>query len=133
MDQSLLLVGSHGLVLFYVMRFQASTMKEIATSLGLTERRIAVVISDLVDANYLEVQKLGRRNRYSINTRASFRHPTMSHVHLSDFERLLFPDRQPARHGTVARQDSWGFDRGLNSHSRQSVRRRMRQGVMMRF
>ena len=94
MDQSLLLVGSHGLVLFYVMRFQASTMKEIATSLGLTERRIAVVISDLVDANYLEVQKRGRRNRYSINTRASFRHPTMSHVHLSDFERLLFPDRQ---------------------------------------
>ena len=88
------LISSHGLVLFYLMRFNESTMKEAAACLELTERRVAAIISDLVDAKYLQIQREGRRNRYSINTQATFRHPTMSHVHLSDFERLLFPDRQ---------------------------------------
>ena len=89
------LISSHGLVLFYLMRFNESTMKEAAACLELTERRVAAIISDLVDAKYLQIQREGRRNRYSINTQATFRHPTMSHLQLCEFTRLLIPETEP--------------------------------------
>ena len=64
-------------------------MKEIGEALGLTERRVAEVVGDLAEADMLRKTKVGRRNVYSVNPDATFRHPTLSHVSLGKFIELL--------------------------------------------
>ena len=76
------LMSTHGIVLFYIAANPDSTMRQMSEALSLTERRIAQVVHDLADARYLTVTRNGRRNSYSVNPDAAFRHPTLSHVRL---------------------------------------------------
>ena len=78
-------MDTHGLVLFAVASVNDRTLRQISEELGLTERRIAQVIRDLADADMLFVTKVGRRNSYSVNCDARFRHPTLSHITLGQF------------------------------------------------
>jgi DNA-binding transcriptional regulator GbsR (MarR family) len=83
------LMATHGVVLFYIAANPDSTMRQMSESLNLTERRIAQVVRDLSDANLLEVTRVGRRNSYSVNPAANFRHPTLSHITLGKFVKVL--------------------------------------------
>src|SRR5438874_13612770 len=58
---------NHGLVLTYVGRNPDSTGLEIARQVGITERAVRKIVDDLSTAGYIEREKVGRRNRYSIN------------------------------------------------------------------
>ena len=62
-----------------------ATIREIAESLELTERRIADVIRDLERANMITVTREGRRNRYALNPDAHFLHPLMSAIPIKSF------------------------------------------------
>jgi hypothetical protein len=83
------LMATHGIVLFYIAANPDSTMRQMSESLNLTERRIAQVVRDLADAQFLAVTRNGRRNSYSVNPDAQFRHPTLSHVTLGRFVEML--------------------------------------------
>jgi DNA-binding transcriptional regulator GbsR (MarR family) len=83
------LMATHGVVLFYIAGNPDSTMRQMAESLNLTERRIAQVVRDLSDAGLLSVTRNGRRNAYSVNPDASFRHPTLAHITLGRFVQVL--------------------------------------------
>jgi hypothetical protein len=83
------LMATHGIVLFYIAANPESTMREMSESLNLTERRIAQVVRDLADGDYLSVTRNGRRNSYSVNPDAPFRHPTLSHVTLGKFVEMI--------------------------------------------
>ncbi len=80
---------THGVVLFFIASSPDVTIREMSTALGLTERRISQVIRDLSDSEYITVKRVGRRNAYSVNPEASFRHPTLSHIRLGSFMDLL--------------------------------------------
>jgi DNA-binding transcriptional regulator GbsR (MarR family) len=84
-------MATHGVVLFYIAANDDSTMREMSEALGITERRIAQVVRDLSDAELLSVRKDGRRNSYSVNLDAHFRHPTLSHIKLARFVDALRP------------------------------------------
>ena len=90
------LMDSHGVVLFYVTANPRSTMRQAAEALGLTQRRVAQIIADLIEADLLGVTKVGTRNSYTVNRQASFRHPTLSHVTLGQFEDLLLSEPEAA-------------------------------------
>jgi len=79
------LMATHGIVLFFIAANPDSTMRQMSEALNLTERRIAQVVRDLEQAGYLTVKRVGRRNSYSINPEAPFRHPTLSHITLGRF------------------------------------------------
>lgn len=79
-------MSAHGVVLFYIASRPDSTMRQMSEALGFTERRIAQVVRDLADGDLIQVRRDGRRNSYSVNLDARFRHPTLSHVKL---ERLV--------------------------------------------
>jgi hypothetical protein len=79
------LVTSHGLVLLYLSVYPDSTMREVAKSLGLTERRVIDVIRDLKATGHLSVKHDGRRNSYSLSADACFRHPFVADVNFGDF------------------------------------------------
>ena len=89
MAEAWTLMNSHGLVLFYAATYPDSTMREMSTALELTERRVAQIVGDLAEADLLDIGRTGRRNTYSLNKRASFRHPTLRHITLGQFEDLL--------------------------------------------
>ncbi len=74
------LMASHGIVLFYLAARPETTMREMAESLDLTERQIARIVRDLADADFLSIDRQGRRNTYRVNPRASFRHPLLNSV-----------------------------------------------------
>ena len=42
-------------------------LRDIATTVDLTERRVHAILGDLIDSDYLIKVKVGRRNRYEIN------------------------------------------------------------------
>ncbi len=83
------LMATHGIVLFYIAANPDSTMRQMSEALSLTERRIAQVVRDLADTELLNVKRNGRRNSYSVNPDAGFRHPTLSHITLGKFVEVL--------------------------------------------
>jgi Winged helix-turn-helix DNA-binding len=50
-------------------------LRDIATSVGITERRAHAIVTDLVDAGYVVKDRNGRRNRYRIQTDVPLRDP----------------------------------------------------------
>jgi predicted transcriptional regulator len=83
------LMATHGVVLFYIAANPDSTMRQMSEALNLTERRIAQVVRDLAEAELLTVKRNGRRNSYTVNAEGNFRHPTLSHIQLGHFVKML--------------------------------------------
>jgi predicted transcriptional regulator len=67
---------NHALVLLYLARHHRITALELSTSIGITERAVRKIISDLDGEGYITKAKEGRRVRYSINPKLPFRHHT---------------------------------------------------------
>lgn len=83
------LMATHGIVLFYIAANPDATMRQMSEQLNLTERRIAQVVRDLAEADLLTVKRNGRRNSYAVNPEANFRHPTLSHIRLGHFVKMI--------------------------------------------
>ena len=69
-------VTNHGLVLSHVAEHHRITSREIATALGITERRVQRIISDLEQSGYITKTRSGRHNTYVVDTDLPLRHPT---------------------------------------------------------
>ena len=57
---------SHARVLLCIARDPGARLRDIAASLGITERSAHGIVTDLAEAGYVVKQKDGRRNRYQI-------------------------------------------------------------------
>ena len=57
---------NHARVLLHVAHDPGARLRDIAASLGITERRAHGIITDLAEAGYVITQKDGRRNRYQV-------------------------------------------------------------------
>lgn len=57
---------------------------DIATEVGITERRVTGILNDLAQAGIITVLKSGRRNRYTIDSKARLRHPLETHKTVGD-------------------------------------------------
>ena len=51
-------------------------LRDIAQTVGITERAAQRIVSDLVAAGYVSRQREGRRNRYVLNLSVPMRHPS---------------------------------------------------------
>ena len=51
-------------------------LRDIAQTVGITERAAQRIVSDLVDAGYVSREREGRRNRYVLNLSVPMRHPS---------------------------------------------------------
>ncbi|HLX19164.1 MAG TPA: helix-turn-helix domain-containing protein [Gaiellaceae bacterium] len=49
-------------------------LRDVAQSIGITERAAQRILSDLVKAGYVRTEKVGRRNRYTIEKEHAMRH-----------------------------------------------------------
>ena len=57
---------SHARVLLCIAHDPGVRLRDIAASLGITERSAYGIVTDLAEAGYIVKQKNGRRNRYQI-------------------------------------------------------------------
>jgi DNA-binding IclR family transcriptional regulator len=57
---------NHARVLLCIADDPSARLRDIAASLGITERSAYAIVTDLAEAGYLVKQKAGRRNRYEI-------------------------------------------------------------------
>jgi biotin operon repressor len=89
-------VTNHGLVLSYVAEHHRITGREIATALGITERRVQRIIADLEQSGYIAKTRSGRHNTYVVNTDLTMRHPTRRDRAVKELLAMLKPLSQPA-------------------------------------
>lgn len=57
---------NHARVLLCIARDPGARLRDIAATLGITERSAYAIVCDLTDAGYVVKEKDGRRNRYQI-------------------------------------------------------------------
>ena len=60
------------------------TLREIAARVGVTERAVQRIVTELEHAGVLERRREGRRNHYRINPDAPLRHPLEAHCRVGD-------------------------------------------------
>ncbi|MFI6504876.1 helix-turn-helix transcriptional regulator [Nonomuraea typhae] len=70
----------HARVLLEIARNPEVRLREVASGIGITERTVQIIVNDLRAAGYLDRERVGRRNRYSLNTELRFRYPTEADV-----------------------------------------------------
>ena len=75
---------NHTHVLLCLYRNPEITLREVAVLVGITERMVQKIVAELVDAAYMAVTKVGRRNTYQITVDRKLRHPLESHCSIGD-------------------------------------------------
>lgn len=68
---------NHAHVLLTIGARPDARIRDLADHIGITERAAQRIVGDLVREGYLKVQRVGRRNHYTVVTKGKFRHPSM--------------------------------------------------------
>lgn len=66
---------NHGRVLLVIAEDPSLRLRDIAATVGITERSAQMIVADLEHEGYLTKHRAGRRNSYSLDRRKRFRHP----------------------------------------------------------
>jgi len=69
------LLTNHGRVLLILASDPDVRLRDVAASVGITERSVQMIVADLEDAGYITRERRGRRNHYVVHSDMSFRHP----------------------------------------------------------
>lgn len=76
--------SNHAHVLVCLARDSEQSLREVALKVGITERAVQRIVSDLEMGGYIEREKCGRRNHYVIHPEIALRHPLESHRTIGD-------------------------------------------------
>lgn len=69
-------LSNYGHILIRIAQNPDLKVSEIASATGITERSTLSILADLEETGYISVERIGRRNRYTVNPKKKFRHPT---------------------------------------------------------
>ncbi len=69
---------NHTHVLVCLRRDPMTTVRNLALQVGITERSVQRILSDLEESGVITRSKEGRRNRYDVDTSFRLRHPLES-------------------------------------------------------
>jgi len=78
---------NHGLVFLHLLANSDTTVRDMAGSIGLGERTVALILSELREEGYVMAIKRGRSNFYKVNSDLPMRHP----LHKSHAVRDVLP------------------------------------------
>ena len=85
---------NHAAVLFAIYEGPDLRLRDIAERVGITERAAHQIVSDLVAEGYITVERVGRRNHYSVSPDLPIRHPAWAGSDLMDALKLLLRNRK---------------------------------------
>ncbi|MGH7662353.1 MAG: helix-turn-helix transcriptional regulator [Vulcanimicrobiaceae bacterium] len=84
-------LSNHAHVVIALAKNTNSTVRELADTVGITERAVTQILGDLEEAGILTRRRLGRRNVYDIDPDAHLRHDVEAHRTVGDLLRLAQP------------------------------------------
>ena len=92
---------NHARVLLYVAHDPGARLRDIAASLGITERTTHAIVGDLAAAGYVLKERDGRRNRYQIEASLPLPEPGTREPAIGEVLALLLghTDAEPAAAG----------------------------------
>ncbi|HET8660291.1 MAG TPA: helix-turn-helix domain-containing protein [Micromonosporaceae bacterium] len=80
---------NHAHVLLAVARQPTARLRDVADAVGITERAAQAIVADLEAAGYLQRERVGRRNEYTVNPAGRFRHPAEADHSIGDLLKLF--------------------------------------------
>ncbi len=80
---------NHAHVLLCVAADPDLRLRDIAVKVDITERAVQRIITDLATDGYVQIEKEGRRNHYSVRTALNLRHPVEAGARVSDLVALI--------------------------------------------
>lgn len=69
---------NHGHVALYLALQPEARLRDVAESVGITERAVQQIVGDLADAHVVVKTRNGRRNSYEVDRSSHLRHPLES-------------------------------------------------------
>jgi predicted transcriptional regulator len=81
-------LSNHGHILILLHKNPGQLLREVALTVGITERAVISIVKDLVEAGALEKTREGRRNYYKVNTETKLRHPIEAGHSIKELLRL---------------------------------------------
>src|SRR3954452_10906590 len=92
-------VTNHAHVLACIAADPNTRLRDIATTVGITERTAAQIVSELEHAGYLTKMRVGRRNSYEVHGDLPLRHPQHRHHTVGELIRSpnATPEAEPSR------------------------------------
>ncbi len=85
---------NHAHVLFCIARDPEVRLRDVAARVGITERAVQRIVTDLQAEGYLTVLKEGRRNRYELHPEHPLRHPIERHLTVKTLIDLVLESRR---------------------------------------
>ena len=85
-------VTNHTQVLLCIAQDEDVRTRDIAQMVGITERAAQRIVADLVEAGFITVERVGRRNRYTIDREAAMRHDAQAGYSIGELLDLLRRD-----------------------------------------
>lgn len=89
-------LSNHAHVLFTLALDPTVRVRDIAVRVGVTERAVTRILTELQEAGVIVRERVGRRNRYGIAKDVPLRHPLESHADVGTLLALLHPDEASA-------------------------------------
>ena len=87
-------VTNHTQVLLCLAKNPDVRLRDVAQAIGITERAAQRILTDLVEAGYVERTRIGRRNHYTINRDRTMRHTAQLDHDIGGLLDLLEPAQQ---------------------------------------
>jgi Mn-dependent DtxR family transcriptional regulator len=97
-------VTNHAHVLEAIATDPTLRLRDIAVEVGVTERTVAQIVSNLEEAGYLTKTREGRRNLYEVHEDKPLRHPRHSHHTVGELIRFLEAPAEPTPRRAARRQ-----------------------------
>jgi hypothetical protein len=98
-------LSNHAHVLVCIARNQTSRVRDIAADVGLTERAVQRILSELEEGGVIQRARHGRRTSYTMNTAAPLRHPLEAEHTVGELISVLaLPPRTPLASRPVSGQ-----------------------------
>jgi DNA-binding MarR family transcriptional regulator len=65
---------NHAQVLLCLAESPDIRLRDVAEHIGITERATQRILAELIDAGYVKSERVGRRNRYTVDRQHAMRH-----------------------------------------------------------
>lgn len=99
---------NHAQVLLCVANDPDIRLRDVAETVGITERAAQRIVVELAEAGFLQRERHGRRNRYLINEKTEMRHPAQQGYEIGELLNLLAKSAAVATAGSNSQADRRG-------------------------
>ncbi len=90
-------LSNHAHVILVLARDRDKRLRDVATEVGITERAVQRIISELLEVGAITRERIGRRNHYELNLALPLRHPLECDHSIGDLIKALAPVKRRRR------------------------------------